>query len=688
LMHRFQSTGWWLCAFVLLAAGVLVSAGMLLPVATASPALVGAWSASPHAEMQGGTLLSNQTVRMVVFPHFGGTQFRVRLSNAFGSQAVTLAQVDVAQLSSGSTIVAGTDRLLTFGGQASVTIPVGSEVASDVVAMTIQPDQGLVVSVYLPGAAGLATWHWTAEEYTYVAAGNHASDASGAAYSASQISWWWLDGVDVVTSSTNPPAYAVVALGDSLTDGYLTGWGQNARWPDDLSRRLVAQPTNAASVLNAGLSGNRVLADSPCFGQSALGRLNRDVLSQFGVAYVVLFEGINDIAGGAQRTAQCAGSVTTDATASQLISGYQQIIAAVHASGLKIYGATLTPFGGASVYSSASESQRQSVNQWIRTSGAFDAVLDFDAVVRDPNNPTNLQATYDGGDHLHLSDAGDQALANSINLALFGPPASAASVATSTPTNTATPRPTNTPTPLPTSTPIPTPTTAASGTSSSSSVFSDGFESGTLSAWSSSATSGSGSVSVNTTAPFAGSYDGLFSRSATSEVSDKAAAVERFTPAAGNVAWGRAWVRFESVPSIWYWNIDNVLQLDDGANLNHPKARFGAHNGGKLFYSYLKKDGTWYAGEWGALTLGTYYGLKIEFDTSGTNPVITWFVNTGAGWVQVATYTDTSSGTAVAVNELRVGASTDSGIGNGDPSYAGTAQNRIDQVAVSATDPN
>jgi lysophospholipase L1-like esterase len=663
-----------------------------MPVVAQSSAtgpVVAAWSASPQQSLPGSAQFSNQTVRMVVFPHIAGSAIRVRLSNVFGAQAVSIGQTDVAALNSGAATQAGTDHPLTFAGKPSVTIPAGGEVASDSVAIAAQPNQGLVISVYVPASSGLPTWHQYAQEISYVASGNHAADASSAAYSGTRdMSWWWLDGVDVVAANGTVQASSIVALGDSLTDGLGTGWNTNTRWPDYFSRRLLAQYGNQASVVNEGISGNRVLADSPCYGQSGLGRLNRDVLAQPGVGYVIVYEGINDLAGAGQRGSICSGPVPTNASASQLIGGYQQIIATAHQHGLKTYGATLTPFQNSVIYTSDAESQRQAVNQWVRTSKAFDAVLDFDAAVRNPSSQGALLSTYDSGDHLHLNAAGYQALANSINLSLFSS-ASASSTLSNTATPTATPTRTSTPVPASTATRVPTPTmTPVQSTNGSSAIFVNGFESGDFSGWTSTVAVGSGTRSVSATAPYSGRYAGVFSRNTSNEVGDQARAVEHFSPPTGKVAWARAWVRFDSIPSAWYPNIDNALQLDDGSNLNHPKARFGAHLRNRLFFSYLKKDGTWYQADWStALTPGTYYGLKIKFDASAPNPVITWYVNSGSGWASVASYTDTSGGTLASPNEIRVGTALDLGIAIADPQYAGAAQNRVDQVAVSPTDP-
>lgn len=389
---------------------------------------LGTWSASPLRPDPTGTTpgavlsrtgFTDQTVREVVFAHFGGRQVRIRLANTFGTQPLTIGQADIALQSAGSAIVPGTDRQLAFSGNTSVTIPVGAEAYSDPVPLEVRATQTLTVSLYLPTATGPTTWHSTARETPYVVSGNQAGDVAGAAYQALTTvpSWFFLDGVDVAAAS--PLDGAIVAFGDSITDGTNSTQDANARWPDWLTRRLNSPAVNWFSVLDEGISGNRVLSDTPTH-QSALARLDRDVLAQDGVRYVILLEGINDIG------QTCLGNV--NASAEQIIGGYQQIITQVHLKHLKIFGATLTPFKGAlhdtpnaGYYCGAGEAERQTVNAWIRSSGEFDGVIDFDAATRDPANPLMLLPAYDSGDHLHPNDAGYQAMANAIDLSLFTP---------------------------------------------------------------------------------------------------------------------------------------------------------------------------------------------------------------------------------------------------------------------------
>jgi lysophospholipase L1-like esterase len=272
--------------------------------------------------------------------------------------------------------------------------------------------------LYVPDATGPTTWHPTARQTLYVAPGNQAGDPGGAAYAARTDvpSWFWLDGVDV---DATPMHAAIVTLGDSITDGTNSTQDANARWPDFLARRLAGRVVDWFSVLDEGIGGNRVLSDTPTH-VNALARLDRDVLAQDGVRYVILLEGINDIG------QSCLGTV--QASADQIITGYQQIITQVHLKGITIFGGTLTPFQGAlhdtpnaGYYCAAGEAKRQAVNAWIRTSGEFDGVIDFDLATRDPANPLMFRPAYDSGDHLHPNDAGYRAMADAVDLSLFSP---------------------------------------------------------------------------------------------------------------------------------------------------------------------------------------------------------------------------------------------------------------------------
>jgi lysophospholipase L1-like esterase len=286
------------------------------------------------------------------------------------------------------------------------------------VRLRVDAEQDLAVTLFVPTASGPTTFHNVAKTtsyYTDAGSGDRTSDLTGASFRNTTDHWFWLDGVDVVHPSETG---AIVTLGDSITDGVGSTADANHRWPDYLARRLLGLPASQQkSVLDEGISGNRVLNPSECCGVSALDRLSRDVLQQTGVTDVILLEGINDIGFSQLTSPQTAPH--TDVSAAEIIAGYQQIISAVHARGLRILGGTLTPFEGAGYYYPAGEVKRETVNQWIRTSGQFDGVIDFDAAVRDPADPLRFFPLYDSGDHLHPSDLGYQVMANAIDLALF-----------------------------------------------------------------------------------------------------------------------------------------------------------------------------------------------------------------------------------------------------------------------------
>jgi lysophospholipase L1-like esterase len=379
---------------------------------------VGSWSTSPQppttltAEGISARGFDHQTLRLVVHPHLSGAPLRLRLANTFGRDTLALGPVYVGVSQLGAAVVPGSNRVVTFGGRRVVMVPAGAEVLSDPVALTVRAEQDLVVSVYTPHPTGPATWHWDARQTNYIAAGNHAAETGGGAFTTTVTSWFFLDGVDVRTASR---AGAVVAFDNSITDGAASTIDANHRWPDFLARRLLALPDGRrASVLNEGIS--------------ALARLDRDVLAQHGVRTVILLEGINDIGFSAVTPSHAPPGISlecfmpnTDVSAAQIIFGYQQIIARVHAKGLRILGGTLTPFQGAFYYTATGEAKRQAVNAWVRTSGAFDGVVDFDRVTRDPANPLRLLPAYDSGDHLHPNDAGYAAMANAVNLRLLQP---------------------------------------------------------------------------------------------------------------------------------------------------------------------------------------------------------------------------------------------------------------------------
>jgi len=405
---------------------VLVLVGTICVVAVSRPAVaarsgnwVTSWGASSQAATP-GTLAAagfhDQTVREIVFTSAGGNLIRVRLTNEFGTSPLRVGHVTLAQADLGAAVVPGTIHPVRFGGRAWVRIPPGAQVLSDPVDMQVGPEQALAVSVYLPGRTGRATLHSDAYQVNWVsAAGDHAAEAGSGAFVTPVTQWYYLSGLVVRSSGA---VGTVVALGDSITDGVGSTVGGNARWPNALAQRLAARAGPTLSVADEGIGGNRVLAASRAFGVSAETRFARDALDQVGVRDIILLEGINDIGFSAGR-ANPDGVIG----AARIIAGYERLIAETHARHVRIFGATLLPFQGAGYYTPAGEATREAVNAWIRTSGAFDGVIDFDKVMSDPADPLRLNPVYDSGDHLHPDDAGYLAMANAVNLEMLLPPA-------------------------------------------------------------------------------------------------------------------------------------------------------------------------------------------------------------------------------------------------------------------------
>jgi len=377
---------------------------------------VTSWSASPQVPVPGTPAAAgfdNQTVRNIVFTSAGGALVRLMLTNVFGTTPLQVGDVTVAVAGSGAAVAPGTIHRVTVGGSASFQIPAGAQVLSDPVAMRVAPLQDLAVSVYLPGQTGAATIHSDAQQVNWVSeAGDHAADAGAGAFTTQTQSWFYVSDVIVGPSRVSG---TVVAFGDSITDGFQSTVGANTRWPNDLARRLNALHGRTLSVADEGISGNRVLNDALCCGVNAEARFERDALDQPGVRDIIVLEGINDFGFSAVPPNPVIDPVT-DVSASQVIAGYQQLIAQAHARGLKIFGGTLLPFKGAGYYTAAGEAKREAVNAWIRTSGAFDGVIDFDKLMGDPADPLTLNPAWDSGDHLHPNDAGYQAMANAISL--------------------------------------------------------------------------------------------------------------------------------------------------------------------------------------------------------------------------------------------------------------------------------
>ena len=376
---------------------------------------VTSWSASPQVaapDTLAAAGFDNQTIRDIIFTSVGGDPIRLELTNVFGALPLRVGHVTVAEAGSGAAVLPGTIHPVTYRGSASFQIPAGAQILSDPVAMRVSPLQDLAVSVYLPGQAAAATFHADAQQVNWVsAAGDHADDSDAGAFTTPTLSWYYVSGLIVQAPGADG---TVVALGDSITDGVGSTTGADARWPNDLARRLDALGSPTLSVADEGIGGNRVLIGARCCGASAEARFGRDALDQPGVRDVIVLEGINDIGFSA---AALDGGVS----AARIIAGYQQLIAQAHARGLRIFGATLLPFQGAGSYTAAGEATREAVNAWIRTSRAFDGVIDFDAVMRDPAHPLMLNPAYDSGDHLHPNDAGYQAMADAINLEMLLP---------------------------------------------------------------------------------------------------------------------------------------------------------------------------------------------------------------------------------------------------------------------------
>lgn len=351
----------------------------------------------------------NHSVRQVVRVSRGGSTVRIRISNVYGDGPLRLTGATIGRAAEGAAVHAGSLRPVTFRGHRSTVVPAGREVASDAVRLRVAPLERLTVTLYFDGPTGPATFHPLALSTVYRAVGDHRFDADGAAYGETSTSLYFLSGVDVGGAARGGGG-TVVAFGDSITDGAITTVDADNRYPDELAERLVAagRPTG---VVNAGIGGNKVLSGGPGFGAAAVERFRRDALSQPGVRTVIVLEGVNDIGAG-----EAAG---TPVTAEQLIAGHQALIRAAHWRGIKIIGATVTPTKGCPYpgYDTArGEAVRDALNHWIRTSGEYDAVFDFDRALADPADPDRMRAEYDAGDALHPNDAGMRAMAEAVDL--------------------------------------------------------------------------------------------------------------------------------------------------------------------------------------------------------------------------------------------------------------------------------
>jgi lysophospholipase L1-like esterase len=395
----------------------LVAGGVSVPTVACSQAMsehwVGTWGTSPQLteprNLPPAPGLSDNTLRQVVRVSIAGQRLRVHISNAFGTAPVVIHAAHIARSKGAGTsaIDPATDQALTFAGNESVTIPAGQAVTSDPFGFDLPAFAEVALTIAFGNTSSDVTGHPGSRTTSYIVPGN-AVAAPELTDAATTEHWYNITGIDVVA----PPAAAAVAvLGNSITDGRGSTTNHNDRWTDDLAHRLQADPRTAhVAVLNQGIGGNCVLR--ACLGPPGLDRLARDVLDRAGVRWLIVFEGVNDIGGTPSPAA-------ADSVAQGLIASYQQIIQQAHAKGIRVYGATITPFGGSFYDKPGHEEARQTVNRWIRESGAFDAVIDLDAAMRDPANPAQLRPDSDTGDHLHPSAAGYQRMAAAVDLGLF-----------------------------------------------------------------------------------------------------------------------------------------------------------------------------------------------------------------------------------------------------------------------------
>jgi lysophospholipase L1-like esterase len=361
--------------------------------------------------------IGGRTVRQIVYPAIDGKQLRLRFSNVYGTAPLVIDGAQVARAISGNAAGtrAGTSRPVTFGGKPGVTIAPGGQIDSDPVALNIAAYQPLAVSTHMAAGQKLAAWHRVASQVNFISTpGDHSADTDASAFRTHFTQFVWLTGVAVDTS----PAQTVVAIGDSITDGMRSTPNANRRWTDALARRLRQEGVGGTSIVNAGISGNRLLSSSPCYGDAVLSRFDRDALRQPGVRTVIVLIGINDINFPSMppRAGLDCDDPHTPVTADSLLRGYQRLIAQAHQRGIKIYGATLTP----AALPPEREAIRTAVNNSIRSSHAFDGVVDFDRALRDPDHPDKLQRRYDSGDHIHPSDAGYAAMSEAVPIGEMG----------------------------------------------------------------------------------------------------------------------------------------------------------------------------------------------------------------------------------------------------------------------------
>ena len=407
--------------FAIISALTLAAASAATSADAASARWIGTWGAPPAPPMappannpaRGTPTFDNVTLVETVRLSAGGQRLRLRLSNEYGTQPLAIGAIRVALVDAAGAVVPGSDRAVTFAAGKAATLPPGAPLLSDPVALPTKPLARLRISLYLPSDTHGCTCHMLGVERVQLFPGGDFTDkplpAASAAPAGPQGTYRaFLTGVEVETSG--PAAPVIVPFGDSITDGAASTAGADRRWPDRLAERLTAAAKGRpVAVVNTGISGNRVLTDGiiPIFGQAALSRFDRDVLSIPGATHVIVLEGVNDLGGKPSPSAE------------MLIAGYRQLIARAHAHGLKIIGATILPYGGAAYYTAAADAERGKINTWIRTSREFDGVVDLDAAVRDPAKPERMQVGLQSGDWLHPNDAGYRVMGDAVDLKLF-----------------------------------------------------------------------------------------------------------------------------------------------------------------------------------------------------------------------------------------------------------------------------